>query len=85
MWKTMWKVGKVPHSGERVKPLRPRRLGHLPKIGRLSRGQSPRKKAPHAVGSWPRSWPEGLWLAAFPPPKKAARLYSQAAFFNNSV
>ena len=84
MWKTVWKVGKVPHSGESVKTLRPRRTGHLPKMGRLSRGQSPRKKAPHEVGSWPRSWPEGL-SPPRPPPKKAARLYSQAAFFNNSV
>ena len=46
------KLGGV-HNGKRAKPLRLRFARHLPWEGRLSRGQSPRKKAPHAVGSWP--------------------------------
>ena len=40
--------------------LRPRRLGHLPKMGRLSRGQSPRKKAPLTGELAEPARPEGL-------------------------
>ena len=47
-----WGAGKAPPASQARPP------PHYAR--RLSRGQSPHKKAPHEVGSWPRSRPEGL-------------------------
>ena len=50
----VYTVGRGRHARERAEPFRASlRLPTSPQVGRLSRGQSPRKEAPHAVGSWP--------------------------------
>ena len=75
---------------KRQKPLRPRFTRPPPRCARrLSRGHSPRKKAPHNVGSWPSL--RGLrGFAALPLPRhtKKRRPFSQERHFpiqNRSV
>ena len=67
---------------KRQKPLRPRFTRPPPRCARrLSRGHSPRKKAPHNVGSWPslRDLRGFCRLAVASPHKKAPPFSPRAA------
>ena len=76
MWKTMWKVGKAPQACFAASsPLR----------GAPFCAGFARVKASPFWGGGRACEAGGALAGCLPPPKKAARLYSQAAFFNNSV
>ena len=74
--------GNVPGRDKAAKPLRPRFTRPPPRCARrLSRGHSPRKKAPHNVGSWPslRGLRGFCRLAVVSPHKKAPPFFPRAA------